>query len=127
MLHALLSVDPNARALRFCEVMYPSPPPGLTGPDDPRSAQADADWREINTKMAFWLKSHPYNDMLGNGLPEDERTWAFDFRVMTPTAWWRVPFGMNVGGLPADAARAVPHPQEMLQQFQFRGRRSTGS
>ena len=61
--------------------------------------------------MAFWLKSHPYNDMLGNGLPEDERTWAFDFRVMTPTAWWRVPFGMNVGGLPADAARAVPHPQ----------------
>ena len=84
LLHALLSVDPNARALRFWEVMYPSPPPGLTGPDDPRRAQADADWREINTKMAFWLKSHPYNDMLGNGLPEDERTWAFDFRVMTP-------------------------------------------
>ena len=36
-----------------------------------------------------WLHCHPYNDMLGNGLPEDERTWAFDFRVMTPTAWWR--------------------------------------
>ena len=29
LLHALLSVDPNARALRFWEVMYPSPPPGL--------------------------------------------------------------------------------------------------
>ena len=28
LLHALLSVDPGARALRFWEVMYPSPPPG---------------------------------------------------------------------------------------------------
>ena len=29
LLHALLSVDPHGRALRFWEVMYPSPPPGL--------------------------------------------------------------------------------------------------
>ena len=45
------------------------------------------------TKIPKWLISHPYNDMLGDGLPECERTWAFDFRVMTPTAWWRVPDG----------------------------------
>jgi hypothetical protein len=120
LLHALLSVDPNGRALRFWEVMYPSPPPGLSGPEDFRPARADADWREINTKMAFWLKSHPYNDMLGNGLPEDERTWAFDFRVMTPTAWWRVPVGMNVGGLPADAAAQYRIHKMMLQQFQYK-------
>jgi hypothetical protein len=120
LLHALLSVDPNGRALRFWQVMYPSPPPGLTGPDDPRRAKADADWREINTKMAFWLRSHPYNDMLGNGLPEDERTWAFDFRVMTPTAWWRVPFGMNVGGLPADPLAQYRIHKMMLQQFQYK-------
>jgi len=119
LLHALLSVDPHARALRFWEVMYPSPPPGLTGLDDPRRPQADADWREINTKMAFWLKSHPYNDMLGDGLPEDERTWAFDFRVMTPTAWWRVPFGMNVGGLPAEPLAQYRIHKRMLQQFQY--------
>ena len=119
LLHALLSVDPNGRALRFWEVMYPSPPPGLAKPDDPRRAKADADWREINTKMAFWLRSHPYNDMLGNGLPEDERTWAFDFRVMTPTAWWRVPFGMNVGGLPANPRAQYRLHKMMLQQFQY--------
>ncbi|HTV95186.1 MAG TPA: sulfotransferase [Steroidobacteraceae bacterium] len=119
LLHALLSVDPKARALRFWEVMYPSPPPGTTGADDPRRGRADADWREINTKMAFWLKSHPYNDMLGEGLPEDERTWAFDFRVMTPTAWWRVPFGMNVGGLPAQPAAQYRIHKMMLQQFQY--------
>jgi hypothetical protein len=119
LLHALLSVDPNGRALRFWEVMYPSPPPGLAKPDDPRRGRADADWREINTKMAFWLKSHPYNDMLGNGLPEDERTWAFDFRVMTPTAWWRVPFGMNVGGLPANPRAQYRIHKMMLQQFQY--------
>jgi hypothetical protein len=119
LLHALLSVDPNGRALRFWEVMYPSPPPGLSHPDDPRRPKADADWREINTKMAFWLKSHPYNDMLGNGLPEDERTWAFDFRVMTPTAWWRVPFGMNVGGLPTNPSAQYRIHKMMLQQFQY--------
>jgi len=32
LLHALLSVDPDARAMRFWEVMYPSPPPGLAAP-----------------------------------------------------------------------------------------------
>ncbi|CAN7346228.1 sulfotransferase [Phenylobacterium sp. LjRoot225] len=119
LLHALLSVDPNGRSLRFWEVMYPSPPPGLTGEDDPRRARADEDWREINTKLAFWLRSHPYNDMLGEGLPEDERTWAFDFRVMTPTAWWRVPMGMKVAGLPTDAWAQYRLHKMMLQQLQY--------
>ena len=120
LMHALMSVDPTARALRFWEVMYPSPPPGLTGPDDRRRAKADADWREINAKLPKWLHSHPYNDMLGDGLPEDERTWAFDFRVMTPTAWWRVPMQTVVGGLPTDAAAQYRIHKAMLQQFQFR-------
>lgn len=119
LMHALMSVDPDARALRFWEVMYPSPPPGITGDDDPRRARADADWREINDKMPKWLHSHPYNDMLGDGLPEDERTWAFDFRVMTPTAWWRVPMQTVVGGLPTDAAAQYRIHKAMLQQFQF--------
>ncbi|NVN48608.1 hypothetical protein HLY00_4767 [Mycolicibacterium hippocampi] len=119
LMHALMSVDPQARALRFWEVMYPSPPPGIAGPEDPRRARADADWREINTKMPKWLHSHPYNDMLGDGLPEDERTWAFDFRVMTPTAWWRVPMQTVVGGLPTDAAAQYRLHKVMLQQFQY--------
>src|SRR5260370_42674123 len=74
LLHALLSVDPQGRALRFWEVMYPSPPPSLAGPEDPRRARADEDWREILQKIPKWLISHPYNDMLGDGLPECERT-----------------------------------------------------
>lgn len=119
LMHALMSVDPGARALRFWEVMYPSPPPGLAGPDDPRRARADADWREINAKLPKWLHSHPYNDMLGDGLPEDERTWAFDFRVMTPTAWWRVPMQTVVGGLPTDPAAQYRIHKAMLQQCQY--------
>jgi hypothetical protein len=122
LMHALMAVDPDARALRFWEVMYPSPPPGLAdpaGPDDPRRARADADWREINAKMPRWLLSHPYNDMLGDGLPEDERTWAFDFRVMTPTAWWRVPMQTLVAGLPTDSAAQFRLHKAMLQQFQY--------
>jgi len=31
--------------------------------------RADDDWREINAKLPKWLHSHPYNDMLGDGLP----------------------------------------------------------
>ena len=119
LMHALMSVDPDARAPRFWEVMYPSPPPGLAGPDDSRRAQADADWREINAKMPKWLHSHPYNDMLGDGLPEDERTWAFDFRVMTPTAWWRVPMQSLVGGLATDAGAQYRLHKAMLQQLQY--------
>ncbi|WP_025738208.1 sulfotransferase family protein [Mycobacterium genavense] len=119
LMHALMSVDPHGRALRFWEVMYPSPPPGLAASDDPRREQADADWREINTKMPKWLHSHPYNDMLGDGLPEDERTWAFDFWVMTPTTWWRVPMQSLVGGLATDAAAQYRLHKAMLQQLQY--------
>ncbi len=120
LMHALMSVDPDARALRFWEVMHPSPPPGTTGPEDPRIALADEEWREINTKMWKWLHCHPYNDMLGGGLPEDERTWAFDFRVMTPTAWWRVPMQNLSMGLPTDAAAQNRIHKMMLQAFQYR-------
>jgi hypothetical protein len=118
LLHALLSVDPDARSLRFWEVMYPSPPPGLAQADDPRHAIADADWREINDIAPAWLTIHPYNDMLGDGLPECERTWAFDFRVMTPTAWWRAPIGMYVGGLPTDDLAQYRIHKMMLQHCQ---------
>ncbi|WP_235892615.1 sulfotransferase family protein [Mycolicibacterium hodleri] len=120
LMHALMSVDPDARALRFWEVMYPSPPPGVTGPVDDRRARADADWQEINAKLPRWLRSHPYNDMLGDGLPEDERTWAFDFRVMTPTAWWRVPMQSLTRGLPTDAKMQYRIHRAMLQQMQYR-------
>jgi hypothetical protein len=120
LMHALMAVDPDARALRFWEVMHPSPPPGLTGPDDPRIAQADAEWREINAKMWKWLHCHPYNDMGGDGLPEDERTWAFDFRVMTPTGWWRVPMQNLSMGLPTDPAAQNRIHKMMLQAFQYK-------
>ena len=118
LLHALLSVDPDSRSLRFWEVMYPSPPPGLAGDDDPRRARADDDWREINAMAPDWLKIHPYNDMLGDGLPECERTWAFDFRVMTPTAWWRAPIGMYVGGMPTEPRDQYRIHKMMLQHCQ---------
>lgn len=120
LLHALLAVDPDARALRFWQVMHPSPPPGLAGSDDPRRARADGEWREINARLPQWLKSHPYNDMLGDGLPEDERTWAFDFRALTPTAWWRVPMGVVPAGLPTDPPAQYRIHRMMLQACQHR-------
>jgi len=120
LMHALMSVDPDARALRFWEVMHPSPPPGTVQGEDPRRALADEEWREINAKMWKWLHCHPYNDMLGDGLPEDERCWAFDFRVMTPTAWWRVPMQNLSLGLPSDPPAQYRIHKAMLQAFQYR-------
>ncbi|MDE2301813.1 MAG: sulfotransferase [Sphingomonadales bacterium] len=119
LMHALMAADPDARALRFWEVMHPSPPPGTVTGVDPRRALADDEWREINAKMWKWLHCHPYNDMLGDGLPEDERTWAFDFRVMTPTAWWRVPMQHLATGLPTDAAAQYRIHKAMLQACQY--------
>lgn len=119
LMHALMSVDPDARALRFWEVMHPSPPPGVAGDSHPGIQLAEQEWQEINTKMWKWLHCHPYNDMGGDGLPEDERCWAFDFRVMTPTAWWRVPMQNLSMGLPTDAAAQNRIHKMMLQAFQY--------
>jgi hypothetical protein len=119
LLHALLSLDPNGRALRFWELMYPSPPPGLAAPDDPRRAQADEDWRETLRKIPKWLVNHPYNDMLGDGLPECERAWAFDFRHLGPTVWWRLPMQMHMAGLPLDAHAQYRLHKMVLQHCQY--------
>jgi hypothetical protein len=53
-------------------------------------------------------------------LPEDERTWTFDFRVMTPTGWWRVPMQNLSMGLPTDAAAQNRIHKMMLQAFQYK-------
>ncbi|MBU6266712.1 MAG: sulfotransferase [Sphingomonadales bacterium] len=119
LLHMLLSLDPEARSLRFWELMHPSPPPGLATTDDPRRAQADAEWREILQRIPKWLVNHPYNDMLGDGLAECERAWGFDFRVMGPTVWWRVPMRMIMAGLPADAHAQYRLHRMMLQHCQY--------
>ena len=116
LLHALLAEDHDSRALRFWEVMYPSPPPGPAAADDPRRAQADADWREILDRIPPWIVSHPYNDLLGDGLPECERTWAFDFRAMNPSAWWRVP--MTIQNFPQDPPAQYALHRKMLQHIQ---------
>lgn len=116
LLHALLAEDEDSRALRFWEVMYPSPPPGPAGVDDPRRAQADADWREILDRIPPWIVSHPYNDLLGAGLPECERTWAFDFRATNPSAWWRVP--LTIQNFSQDHRTQYALHRMMLQHIQ---------
>lgn len=118
LLHALLAEDPQARAMRFWQVFYPSPPTGLARPDDPRMAQADDDWRDILARIPKWLISHPYNDQLGMGLPECERFWAIDFRAAPPTGWWRVPAAGLAAGITTDVGRQYEIHRMMLQQAQ---------
>jgi hypothetical protein len=56
--------------------------------------------------------------MLGDGLPECERTWAFDFRMLAPSAWWRVPMQM-VTTLPSDPRAQYRLHKMMLQHCQY--------
>ena len=117
LLHALLAEDADSRALRFWEVMYPSPPPGPAARDDRRRARADADWRDILDRIPPWIVSHPYNDLLGAGLPECERTWAFDFRATNPSAWWRVP--LTIQNFPQDHRAQYALHRMTLQHVQY--------
>jgi hypothetical protein len=119
LLQMLLGCDPDARLLEFWEVMYSSPPPGISDTTE-RRRRADEDWREILDLIPRWLVSHPYNGMLGRNPPECERLWAFDFRTLTPTGWWRVPGAQfPTIALPQDHARQYEIHRMMLQHLQY--------
>jgi hypothetical protein len=122
LLQMLLGCDPGSRLLEFWEVMRLSPPPGLS--DDAelteRRRAADADWREILDQIPRWLVSHPYNAMLGRNPPECERLWAFDFRALPPSAWWRVPTtSFPPLRLERDDARQYEIHRMVLQHLQY--------
>ena len=119
LLQMLLGCDPSSRRLEFWEVMRPSPPPGVSDTTERRRV-ADEDWREIIEQIPQWLVSHPYNGMLGRNPPECERLWAFDFRSLPPSAWWRVPVAQwPPFRLPRDDARQYEIHRMMLQHLQF--------
>ena len=119
VLQMLLGCDHDSRLLEFWEAMRPSPPPGVSDTVE-RRRQADDDWREILDLIPKWLVSHPYNAMLGRNPPECERLWAFDFRAIPPTAWWRVPdLNFPAVRLPRDDARQYEIHTMMLQHLQY--------
>ena len=119
LLHALFSADPANRPVRFWELYYPSPPPGVGIGNQERMARADEDWREIMALIPKWMISHPYNDMLGQGPAECERFWAIDFRSAPPSAWWRVPANNLGAGLAQDPVRQYEIHKMTLQHLQY--------
>jgi hypothetical protein len=120
LLQMLLGCDVDARVPEFWEVMRPAPPPGISD-TEARRREADSDWAEILALIPSWLAAHPYNAMLGRNPPECERLWAFDFRSMPPTAWWRVP-GVYFPAvrLARDDVRQYEIHRMVLQHLQFR-------
>lgn len=122
LLQMLLGCDPGSRLLEFWEVMRPCPAPGVSDPADleRRRKLADDDWREILELIPRWLVSHPYNGMLGANPPECERLWAFDFRALPPSAWWRVPVDRYPAiAIPGDDRRQFDIHRMMLQHLQY--------
>ncbi len=123
LLQMLLGCDPGSRLLEFWEVMRPCPVPGVSDPGDleRRRRAGDDDWREILDLVPRWLISHPYNGMLGANPPECERLWAFDFRALPPSAWWRVPLDRYPPiTIPNDDRRQFEIHRMMLQHLQYR-------
>lgn len=118
VLQMLLGCDPEARLLEFWEAMRLSPPPGVSDAAQ-RRRLGDEDWREILDLIPQWLVSHPFNGMLGRNPPECERLWAFDFRALPPSAWWRVP-GAQFPPItvPRDDARQYEIHRMVLQHLQ---------
>ena len=99
--------------------MRPSPPAALSDTAE-RRRLGDEDWREVLEQIPRWLVSHPYNGMLGRNPPECERLWAFDFRTLPPTAWWRVPTAQwPPFQLPQNHVRQYELHRMMLQHLQF--------
>ena len=122
LLQMLLGCDPQSRLLEFWEVMRPCPAPGVSDPADleRRRRAGDDDWREILELIPRWLISHPYNGMLGANPPECERLWAFDFRALPPSAWWRVPLDRYpLIAIPNDDRRQFEIHRMMLQHLQY--------
>ena len=75
LLQALLARDHSARAPRYWEMMFPSPPPGLAEPDDPRVAAADKMVADTIALYPDLLAAHPYLDEGGMSLIECENLW----------------------------------------------------
>ncbi len=91
LLQSLLAEDPGSRTPLLWEVVRPSPPVGLSGPDDRRRAQADADVSAMLAAQPSLLQFHPVFDRLSATLMECEPFGAMDLRNLYNTAYWRVP------------------------------------
>jgi hypothetical protein len=122
LLQSLLAEHPGSRTPLLWEVVRPSPPVGISAPDDPRIAQADADVSAMLADQPSLLRFHPVFDRLSATLMECEPFGAMDLRNLYNTAYWRVPTILQVelgSGREHDVA-TYTFQRMVLQALQWR-------
>jgi len=120
LLHALFAEHPDNRAPLWWEVMRPSPPPGISPPDDPRIALTDRDVTEMLKRVPIALQFHPYFDRLSQTIMECEAFGSLDFRnVYNPSPYFRVPAVLTVQ-LGGDDVALYEFQRKALQALQWR-------
>ena len=119
LLHMLLAADPGNRAPEWWETRFPSPPPGISAPDDPRHELADREMAEILEVVPGLRQAHPYFDAGGAAAVEDEGIWALDLRAIRRTIYFRVPAQITVR-LEADPLGAYEFHRKVLQALQWK-------
>jgi hypothetical protein len=118
VMHALLGEHTASRAPRWWEVMRPSPPPGISAPDDPRREIADREVAEMLKANPLMLQFHPYFDRLSETIMECEPFGATDLRNVYNTAYFRVPAILQVQ-LGGDDEALFEWERKVLQALQY--------
>jgi hypothetical protein len=125
LIHSLLAEDPAGRAPTAWEVLFPSPPPSLAAPGDPRRARAREQIKNFCLRTPGLLIAHPYWDMWENALMECESLYSVDLQAAYLTSFMRTPARLDLGGgvLPGlgEVNGVYRIHKAMLQQLQWRG------
>jgi len=119
VMQSLLAADPGNRAPLYWEVRWPSPPIGISPPDDARIARGDGEMDEICRTNPLVLKSHPYFDYGAHSLVECEAIGAMDFRNVYHSTYFRVPAILSVS-LMDDPVAYYRFHMSVLQNLQWK-------
>ena len=123
VLHALIAQDPKARTPRAWEVTYPSPPPSLASPDDPRREQATRMIKDWCLRAPGMFLAHPYWDEWAEAPMECESFLTLDLHNTYPTWFPYTPafIDFNPAPTPESVREGYRWHHAMLQQLQWGG------
>jgi hypothetical protein len=121
LLHSLLVEDPANRGPQWWQVMHPSPPPGLAGPDDERIRLGHQEVSAFCAVCPGLKVAHPYFGHGAHMLMECESFLTFDFRNSYPFELFQVPVALGDLQLSDDGLGTYAFHRALLQHLQWDG------
>jgi hypothetical protein len=121
LLHSLLAEDPENRGPQWWQIMHPSPPPSLAGPDDERIGLGHREVGDFCAVCPGLKVAHPYFGHGARMLMECESFLTFDFRNSYPFELYQIPVALGDLQLSADGRATYAFHRALLQQLQWGG------